>query len=499
MEIIHKKLILLIQTFSAKEIKLFRQFISSPFFTNGRNYIPFLEELLKMKDGTGKHSNKNKANESDIIKILSGRTLSNRYSELYKLGEEFLIYKSLKNNKAEKNKILLKRLLEEKLYSSYNTKHIETLKHFRKEKFTLHNSEDIAYISKLNTIFLHDKNRTTELYNEYYKNSKLILCISMLSVLELGLEFSHQELNNIKYEPNFVHDFLKKLEINEIIKDFSKSDSVIEKVTAMYFKLYKAFENEVNEKYFFESHKIFQELFTELNDSYKVTTYSHMINYCIRKQNKGLNKYKHVLFKLYKEKLSQDLTEDLENDLYLFNQFRDYVYIGISIKEFGWVENFIAGYSKLLPDEIRESEIKLSFANLNFARRLFAKSLSYVESIKTSHYLSYMDSSILKLCNYYELKNFEEAILEHDRLTHYLRNHYEIPEIYKLHYGNFAKFFQGILKMNVNPGKVNSGFLEKEIINCHKLSKKDWLLEKLRQLGLIDLQYKRLRSKNKRL
>ena len=45
------------------------------------------------------------------IKKLSDQTLRNRYSELYKLGEEFLVDIWLSENKLEKNKILLKKLL----------------------------------------------------------------------------------------------------------------------------------------------------------------------------------------------------------------------------------------------------------------------------------------------------------------------------------------------------------------------------------------------------
>ncbi|MBK7255286.1 MAG: hypothetical protein IPI04_15600 [Ignavibacteria bacterium] len=39
------KLIQNLKTFTKDEIKLFERFVASPYFNNGRNYLPFLKEL----------------------------------------------------------------------------------------------------------------------------------------------------------------------------------------------------------------------------------------------------------------------------------------------------------------------------------------------------------------------------------------------------------------------------------------------------------------------
>lgn len=482
MELINYKLILLVKSLSAKEIDQFQKFISSPYFTKGRNYVPYLNEVIKFISGSNNNNISGKSLHSDAGKKLSNQTLRNRYSELYKLGEEFLIYNSLSKSRYEKEKILLNELMDKKLYVPYSIKYRDTLNHLNKEKYDNNKFRDISDLTELNSRFLHDKNKVELLYNEYYRYSEIILCLNLINFFEIGNEFSQQEYDSRKYEPNYILVFLRSLEIETLMETFSSSDSEIFKVTAMNYYLYRAFENENNEVYYFKSHEIFTGLFYELKDSYKVKIFNYMINFSIRKQNKGIKKYQYELFKLYNEKLDQNLISDLKSNIYLFNFFRDYVHIGLSIKEYDWVENFISKYSNELPKEMREDETKLSYAKLDLAKRRFARSLSNLKNIKTTYYLLYIDSSMVKLCNYFELNKYEEAYLELDRLKHYLRNHKEIPKDHRYTYENFIKVYQKILKYQTNPERGEIGFLEKNVISLDMVSKRDWLIEKISEL-----------------
>jgi hypothetical protein len=263
---------------------------------------------------------------------------------------------------------------------------------------------------------------------------------------------------------------------------FGKSGIVIFKVTAMNYYLFKAFENENEVAHYTKAHKIFKELFGELKDSYKVKIFNHLINFCIRKLNLGFKEYRNDLFELYNEKLDQNLISDLKSTVYLFNYFREYVYIGISLKKYAWVENFISKYSHELPDEMREDETGLSYAKLDLAKGKFERSLKNLLNIKPTYYLLYIDSSLIRLCNHYELKNYEEAFLELDRLKHYLRNHKEIPKVHLTTNGNFVRIYQKLLRYITDPEKNEIGYFEKDVRTMEMVAKKDWLLEKISEL-----------------
>ncbi len=479
MKNINKKLVQILESFSAKEIREFRKFISSPFFTKGRNYIPFLNEILK---AISKKQFKPEKKVSKEIDKLSDQTIRNRYWELYKLAEDFIIFKDLSENTVERNRILLRNLTGKKLYSSFNLRLKETLKMLDKEKFSIKKHQDVSYFSLLNLEYLQDNDDAKHYFRESFEISKNDFSYDLLNFFEIGIEIIVNLRYKFKLDAEYIQDFLKELKITKVISRFENSDSVNEKVTAMYYYLYKAFENQDEEKFYYRSRKIFNETYNMLCDSFKISTFHHMINYCIIKRNEGLFLINYELFRLFNEKLDQDLTPELKYGHNLFNHFRSYVHVGISIKEYKWVEDFILKYSDSLPSEIRESEVKLTYAKLNFAKNKFEETLSYLDGVRTKKYQQYTDISQLKLCSFFELQKYEDAFSEIDKLLHYMRNHKEITENFYTYNMNFLKYYQKILKFKMNTEKLNPGFTIKEIESQNKIARKEWLLEKLKEL-----------------
>lgn len=483
MTLINYKLILLINSFSDKELEQFRKFISSPYFNKGRRYEPFLEQILSLKNNTGTEEKTQITSEiiSDIS--LSDQTLRNRYSELYKLGEDFLVHNSISENKIEKGKMLLDKLLEKKLFTPFNINYKQILNDLRHKKFDTKVYSDMLSVLQKHSVYLSEKNKVENLYNEYYEYTKTALCIYLLKLFEIGQEFRQQEFDNRTYDPNYVSEFLKNISISGLMKEFGSSDPLIYKVTAMNYYLYKALENVNEEKYYFDSHKIFKGIAEELSDSYKVEIFKVFINYSIKKLNEGDLKYRYELFGLYNEKLDQNLISDLKDKFYIFNHFRDYVYIGLAVRKYDWVEKFIEEYSDELPAEIKEEEIKLSYSKLEFEKKNFEKSLEKLNGLKGSHYLMYLDISLFKLCNYFELKKYEEAILEIDKQKHYIKNHNEIPESRIAQNSNFMNTLKKLIKMKSEPGLSDTGLMNRELNGLKLVARKIWLQEKIDELN----------------
>ncbi|HMQ69433.1 MAG TPA: hypothetical protein PKA90_10655 [Ignavibacteria bacterium] len=481
---INLKLINLLNSFTPNEIKEFKKFISSGLYTSGRNYLPLLNFILKNKS---KYKNKI-PNEELQLKLNSGKkfskqTLKNRFSELYKLGEEFLIYLAIKDNKLEKDKLLLKMLIEKNLLPPFESKYNKIIQSVEKEKYYDKKFEAIVSLHEQKILFLHEKRKENELYDLYHDNSQLRLCIYLISLFEIGFEYGLQEYSNREYDTNYLMDFLRNLNIDVLINKFILTNNVIYEVTAMNYYLFKAFESSDMEEYYFKSHKIFSKLSHQLSEIYRTLKFNQMIHYSIKKQNEGIKKFQFELFKLYNEKLDQGLFSDLQNKMYLANNFRDYVYIGIAIKKYKWVEDFLKKYSKELPEEFREDELKLSYAKLYIANKDYEKSLLSLENIKADNYLSYTDSSVLKLCCYYELGLFEDAFLELDKLKHYLRNHKEIPKVHSLVHNNFIQVYQKLLRCITKADKKDIGYLKKEYIENIQVTKSEWLLEKIEEIN----------------
>ncbi len=480
---INLKLTNLLNSLTGNELKEFKKFISSGLYTTGRNYLPLLNHLIKFKS-----SGFDNVQARDIYKKLypgkkfSNQTLKNRFSELYKLGEEFLVYICLKEDKVEKDKILLKMLIEKKLYHTFENRYKKIMHALNSELYDNNKYRTHLIMQELNITFLEDRKKVVPLFNKYHEVSQLRLCNYLITLFEMGFEFGVQEYDSRKYEYNFVVDFLRKLDITDLMNTFSKSNVFVFKVTAMNYYLYKAYEITDREDYYFRAHKMFTELSPLMKEEYKINIFNQLIQYSIKKQNEGIKKFQLELFNLYNEKLNQGLYADLQKKIYLFNNFRDYVYIGIAVKNYKWVEDFLSKYSRELPEEFREDEIKLTNAKLNIAYGNFEKSLLNLNDMKLVTYLQYIDSSVLKLCCYFELGLYEEAFLELDKLRHYIRNHNEIPKIHKVYTANFIRIYNKLLRMITDSVKKEIDFLDDEINKNRFVLKRDWLVEKISEL-----------------
>jgi hypothetical protein len=162
--------------------------------------------------------------------------------------------------------------------------------------------------------------------------------------------------------------------------------------------------------------------------------------------------------------------------------FRNYVLLGIKLKKIKWTQNFIKNYSEELPEENREDEVNLSYSKLFFSNKNYEKSLQHLKGFKGLNYLHYCDSSILKLCTYYETKKYEEAFFEIDNFRHFLRNHKEIPKIHKEYTQNFLKIYQTLLKIKTGVG-IEELYIAENLINLLKpVSREIWLAEKINEL-----------------
>ncbi|MDQ3022438.1 MAG: hypothetical protein M3R36_18005 [Bacteroidota bacterium] len=484
MFIANSNLILLLDSFSKNDIKEFRKMIICNFFSRGRNYLSLFNQLLKFK----KKGFSNLTPQKLYSKLYPGKnfsmqTLNNRFSELFKLAEEYLIHRTLKENIAEKNKLLL---------LAYHNNMLDKLfqRQFKKSRSFINTTPesdskyfDIIFLSKMNISYAHEQVISEKTFKYYFEQSEYMAAMFLKNMFEFGFEFKQQEQTNRKYEFNLVQEILDRLEVDDaLIKNLLKSNSKIFKILVMEYFFYDIFKNPENEKNYFEARRIFEELKATLDENYSTELYKKMTNYCIMRQNQGIKKFQPELFKLYNEKLKLGIYLD-NKKVFPSTTFRNYVLIGIILKKLKWTENFINKYSNELPEENRDDEIKLSYSKLFFSDKNYVRSLQYLKGFKGLNYLHYCDSSILKLCTFYETKNFEEAFSGIDKFRHYLRNHNEIPKIHKEYCLNFLKIYQLLIKITTGVDKKELYVIENLIKEIRPVSRESWLEEKIKELG----------------
>lgn len=480
----NSNLIVLLDSFSETEIKEFRKMVSSVFFSKGRNYSALLNQLLKLR----KKGFINLTPEKLYTNLYPGKkfsiqTLNNRFSELFKLAEEYLIYKTLKENHSEKNKILL---------LAYHRKRINKLFQKQLKKSVSYNNSipesdtkyfDSILLSRMNISYSDEQLVSENTFRHFFEQSEYMAAMFLKNIFEFGFEFIQQKQKNRSYEFNLVMEILERLNVDDsLIKNLNKNKSRIFRIVVMEYYFYDIFKNPENEINYFEARKIFEELRNSLDKNYLTDLYKKMTNYCILRQNQGVKKFQAELFKLYNERLKLGIYLDNKRQ-FPATTFRNYVLIGLLMKKMRWTENFIRKYSGELPEENREDEIKLSYSKLFFKNKNYGKSLQCLSGFRGLNYLQYSDSSILKLCTFYETGKYEEAFFEIDKFKHYIRNHNEIQNIHKEYFNNFLKIFQMLIKIKTGVNKKEI-LLVKNLMEKFKLiSRESWLNEKIEELG----------------
>ncbi len=477
------KLILLLNSFSIKEIKEFKKLVSSNFFSKGRNYISLLNQILKYrKKGFDKLNYRVLYSKVYPGKKFSIQTLNNRLSELFKLAEEFLIHKTLSENKTEKNKLLLigyDKMRTDKLF-------VTQLKKSKQQIDMLPESDyrQLSIIALENLRINHSKKyKISECtFREYFSHSQFLAGVFLKNLFTFGIEFIQQEQSNRKYESNLAVEILNRLKLDDdFINELEKTESNLYRLVVLMYCFYNSFKNPSSEKYYFEAKKIFSGLKDNIEKNELIDMYKLMTSYCILRINQGVKKFQNELFGLYIEKLKSDCYLD-GNKIFPVTTFRNYVLVGIKLKKIKWTEDFIKKYSHQLPEENREDEVNLSYSKLFFSNKDYEKSLQYLSGFKGLNYLHYCDSSILKLCTFYETEKYEEAFFEMDKFRHFIRNHKEIPKIHREYVLNFLKIYQILLKTKTGTGKdelINASELIKKI---KPVSREIWLLEKIEEL-----------------
>jgi len=481
---INNKLLFFIRSLTESELTEFRKFIISPLYTSGRNYDTLLNEIIKFNS-----KESNRLTVQDLYsklypgKTYNPQTMKNRFSELLKLGEEFLVYRKIQDSPAEKDKLLLSSYLDRKMYKFLDSKLQKEISELTSAPDDLKKFENLFSLQELRIRSLGEKKKFDAYFQKFFENSLLSTSIFLNNLFINGIEYKQQEYLNRKYEFNLVLEILKDMNLAKVMKKCHNSDLNILKIVSMNYNLYKAYENINNEDNYFEARKIFHELQDSLSNEYKLELYMIFIYFCTRKQNQGINKYYNELFKLFNEKLDSGFHSDFSQNIYPLSSFRDYVFVGIEVNKLSWVDDFLKKYSVLLPEDVRDNEVNIANAKLFIARKKYQNALSIISGVKPSNFLHYIDVSLVKLISYYELGEYEDAFTLIDRTSHYMRNHKEIPKSHMVNFTGFIKFLHLLLNAATDTKVKDQAFLFNELNKYKLISKRDWLTEKISELN----------------
>jgi hypothetical protein len=204
------------------------------------------------------------------------------------------------------------------------------------------------------------------------------------------------------------------------------------------------------------------------------------LNYCIKKMNAGEPGFLEEAFNLYKEWLIKDLLK-VRGHINPFH-FKNIVTIGLRLKEFDWIENFIHQYSIFLESRFQENAVTFNLAQLYFYKNDYPKVIRQLSQVEYDDMTYNLNSKTLLMASYYELDEIEALGSLLDSFRVYLSRNKELPATRRKHYLNTIGIVRKLSKLTPGDSKEIEK-LKTEVENTQGVVSKNWIMEKLTSLS----------------
>ncbi len=475
------KLFTLINTFSKKEIKEFGLYVSSPFFTSGKNYpTEKLIQLVNIIIDTYPDLESGRLERKKIYMNLYGNkqyndnTIRNLFSDLKELAEGYLKECRAKVNEYEQEHYLLIELFNRKLD-----------KEFSKQ---LKNCYKMLDGRELNAEYFYDRFRTTD-YLSYFNGRKQKM--NNIEVQDTYYDF------NIFYILRVLQQFIVMINMgnlmkynfkipmyNEVMNHLEKNIDDYVKIPRIiiYYNLIRMLSLK-EEKYFYELKNQLIKLESSLDIIDRNNIYICLGNYCLEKIIKGNFKYHREKFNVDKAYLKSGLIYG--KHFFHLNLFMGMSMNALDLGEYEWTEDFINKNITHVAPEIQAFAKHYITAELNYRKNYFDEALNYLAVIKIENPYNKQLIRNLRLKIYFDTGYFNEALSLTETSLKFLsalnENDFKGRDDFML----FIKYYQALLKiqlktLSAKQEKEGKSLLNKELSKERYFRNKNWLKEKLK-------------------
>ncbi len=449
-----------------KDQNKLKKYLLSPYFCTDPTLFQLLDVLIRYIEKSKEFENR------EIWEALYGKIpyqyvkLRLLYSRLFKLIEDFL--------KTQQNQL-----------SEYN---LEVLKIYR------HHSKDKLFLQSL------DEQKETLnkslLRNEYYFDQQYAISMEEYDYLVTKKRQGDFNLKHISDSIEIAYA-IKKLRhccrvlqihsINKIETPFPYIDEILlhiklnswDKIPVLgfYYYNYLSIIHPLESEYFNQCVSIYNEnedLFEEEERRY---AFIDILNYCIRKLNEGSEKYYDIIFNLYNRGLKQGFLLD-QGKLSRFT-YRNIAEIGILMKEYAWVNQFLDSYKNTLEKQYRESFYLLEKARVLSDQRNYDRSIELLANLNFSDPLIELSTRLERIRIFYEMNALELCQYHVESMELFLRRKKYVG-YHTSYYKNFLSYARKLLKperTEIQHWRHLRNQLDKE----DKITGRKWLIEKYDQ------------------
>lgn len=260
-----------------------------------------------------------------------------------------------------------------------------------------------------------------------------------IAKLRLACEF----LNRNKV----IHQQDQPPELDRVVDELQHRADLLEtnQTLSLYVQVFQMLKHPEEPAYFQRCMAILKQEPSSLSISERKEGTYYAINYCIRQINQGNATYLGILFNLYRWAFEYEiLTSEGKLDEW---QFKNVITIGLRVKAFEWVEQFIHEQKHLLPEEVQENAFKFNLASYCFAKKEYTQAKQLLLEVEFKDVFYNLDSRVLLAKIYVEQEDHEVLLNMLKSLNTYLHRNKVISANQKELYLNFSRFVQKLVAL----------------------------------------------------
>ena len=476
---VNSKLIELIKTLEASELKRFIEFVSSPYYNKDKEITKLADYIVKFfPDFSDKKIEKNAAySELFPRRKYNDKIMRNLMSGLLRLGERFFETEHFEKDLIKKANFLLTELMDRRLNKHYERIYSSAMQSLEKEFRNDDHFINAFYIGVThrnyqlrNNVKLETINTTDELIDPLTAFFAIYFTKIVCNI--------YIHLENYKLPIKLEHEF----KLIENLFEYVEAKNLKSKpMMQMYYYLLKMYK-EGNDMYLEKFRNLISVNKSYLNRTDLYTFYLSMQSYCLIQMSRGVVDYNKKIFEINKEMLSSGAYSFDESTGMHHLVFKNIMKHGVIAKQYQWTVDFIEEYIQKLKNEFRDNLYNFSYAFLYFRKNDFEMASEYLAKVNYANVYDKLDVRCLLIQIYYEINAYEELSSQIDSFKHFLANDTLIAPERKEPFVKFINFVNILSKLKIGLKTADEFVLIGKEIKKENVYDKTWLLEKAAEI-----------------
>ena len=465
------KLINILKTFSAIELREFGDFLKSPIF-NKQEELVFLYTYLYNQ---APRFLDEKMDRKLVFKAIFPNSPFNQSKfyflahTLLKLAEDFLGWKLSAKTGEFQDYYIAKACLERGLEKNYKEKWKRCNRYVEAGQFQ-------------DTTYFQNRFLLAELANHFYLKQNL----------------REEDTNLEEASDNFDIYFLcKKLPLaceilarnrslstdvqiglrEELRSHLEKEQYLHVPFVAIYRQIFFMLtEEDKEDRFFYDFKKLLDEHISKIGVAELSSIFQYGINYCVQQIRSAKPHFIEEALNFYLRGLESGVL--LQKGEISPWDFKNIIRLGLNLKRYDWTENFIQTYSEKLPAQFQQDALNYNMADLYYYKGEWNKTIELLNNVSFTD-LSYRLGTRFLLCKIYYETNAENALLSMlAAFRIFLKRDRKMATDLKKSYLNLLKYINLLLKVKNKKELEN---MKTEIENLPLLVERTWLLKMLAQ------------------